>query len=331
MGIGALLLASPQFIFGSYSSVGSSSSIINSSIRVEKCLDEVDFSSGECLSTNAGAYTFILIGQALIGIGSSPLYTIVLAYLDEIVFPKYISIFFAVYLVSSVIGPAIGFGLGSAFLSVYVDPWIETSLTPEDPAWIGAWWIGYVLIGILLLLLSIPFLMFPRYLPDSYLVRQERAKEMAKIYPSKYANEDTLTITVKMFPIHIKRLLLNPSFLFLSFGLAISFIVKDGMVGFGPKYVETMFSITATESGLLAGGVGIAGASIILTTFIITYEQTNSCRYHHWRSDNLLFQVKRSSSRLAIVGCPTPVHTCYISILFTLSNITCSWSTSTLS
>ena len=48
--------------------------------------------------------------------------------------------------------------------------------------------------------------MFPRYLPDSYLVPQERAKEMAKVYSSDYVNENNLTIVVKMFPVHIKRL-----------------------------------------------------------------------------------------------------------------------------
>ena len=111
------------------------------------------------------------------------------------------------------------------------------------------------------ILLAIPFLMFPRYLPDSAQVRKERAKEMAKIYPSKYANEDSLTITVKMFPLHMKRLLLNSSFMFASFGIATLLFLVSGLVSFAPKYIETQFKLTATFAGLLSGGIGITSAS----------------------------------------------------------------------
>lgn len=66
-----------------------------------------------------------------------------------------------------VLGPAIGYLFGSACLSVYVDPWIETSLEETDPAWVGAWWIPFVVVDVLSFLLSIPYLMFPKWLPCS--------------------------------------------------------------------------------------------------------------------------------------------------------------------
>jgi organic anion transporter 4A len=256
MAIGALLIASPQFIFGSY--------IIsdNSSYTFEQCLDSTAYPTESCSTINAGAYALMIIGQALIGLGASPVYTVIPAYLDEIVPPRYIGIYLAVFLTSTVLGPVLGFAIASAALSVYVDPWIETTLDPEDPNFIGAWWIGYVVMGILLILLAIPYLMFPRYLKDTHLVKAERAKELIKVYSSKYANEDNLTIIAKMFPIHIKRLLLNPSFMLMSFGLAMAFLMKDGLVGFGPKYTEVIFRLDPVISGLLAGGVGITAAVI---------------------------------------------------------------------
>ena len=253
MGTGALVFASPQFLFGRYE-IGLETDSLN-----EAC-QERNETLDDCTPTNSAAYTIFIIGQVLLGIGAAPTYTVAAAYLDEIVHPKYLSVYIGIYVLPSIIGPVLGFGLASVFLSIYVDPWIETNLTETDPGWVGAWWIGYVFVGILTLLLAIPFLMFPRYLPDSYLIRQERAKEMAKIYSSKYANEDNLTIIIKMFPVHIKRLLLNPSFMFGSFALAVLFLVKDGVISFGPKLVEVQFGLTASTAGLIAGGIGITAA-----------------------------------------------------------------------
>ena len=253
MGIGAYIFASPQFLFGSYK-IGSTSSL-----QFEVCNDERNITI-DCSPSNDIAYAVYIFGNMLVAIGAAPLYTVGQAYIDEIVFPKYVSIHFGIYQMASVLGPAFGYGVGSAFLSIYVDPWIDTNLTPSDPTWVGAWWISFVFVGTLSILLSIPFLMYPKWLPDSHLVREERAKEMAKIYPMKYANEDSLTIVVKMFPVHIKRLLTNLSFIFESLAISILFILISGLVSFAPKYFENQFQLTATVAGLLSGGIGITAA-----------------------------------------------------------------------
>ena len=253
MGIGAYIFASPQFLFGSYK-IGSTSSL-----QFEVCNDDRNITT-DCSSSNDIAYAVYIFGNMLVAIGAAPLYTVGQAYIDEIVFPKYVSIHFGIYQMASVLGPAFGYGVGSAFLSIYVDPWIDTNLTPSDPTWVGAWWMSFVFVGTLSILLSIPFLMYPKWLPDSHLVREQRAKEMAKIYPMKYANEDSLTIVVKMFPIHIKRLLTNLSFMFESLAISILFILISGLVSFAPKYFENQFQLTATVAGLLSGGIGITAA-----------------------------------------------------------------------
>ena len=254
LGIGALVFASPQFLFGRYEAGSTVSEFSN-----EECNEALNATS-DCSPANSAAYAFLIIGQIIMGIGSAPLYTVATAYLDEIVHPKYVSLHVGAYLLPTIIGPVIGFGLASGSLSVYVDPWIDTHLEEGDPLWVGAWWLGYIIIGVLSILFSIPFLMYPKWLPDSYLVREERAKEMAKIYPQKYANEDNLTIIVKLFPLQIKRLLMNPSFMFGSFALAVIFLVKEGVVTFGPKYVEVQFGVTASVAGIIAGGIGITAA-----------------------------------------------------------------------
>uniref|UniRef100_A0A1X7UB28 Solute carrier organic anion transporter family member n=1 Tax=Amphimedon queenslandica TaxID=400682 RepID=A0A1X7UB28_AMPQE len=254
MSFGCFIFALPQFLFGEYGR-GSLSSLY------EGCMDNRSFIE-DCSPSDAGAYTMFVIGNIFIAVGAAPIFTVAQAYLDEIVLPKYLSIHIGVYLATAAIGPAFGYLVGSSLLSVYVDPWVETTLGPEDPAWVGAWWLSFILAGIMCIFLAVPFLMFPRYLPDSAVVRKERAKEMAKIYSKKFANEDTLTVTVKMFPIHIKRLLLNPSFMLSAFGLAAFFILVSGLIAFAPKYFEEQFRLTATSAGLLSGGVAIASATI---------------------------------------------------------------------
>ena len=253
MGFGCFIFSLPQFLFGEYGR-GSLSSLY------EGCMDNRSFIE-DCSPSDAGAYTMFVIGNIFIAVGAAPIFTLAQAYLDEIVLPKYLSIHIGVYLATAAVGPAFGYLVGSSLLSVYVDPWVDTTLSPEDPAWVGAWWLSFILAGIMCIFLAVPFLMFPRYLPDSALVRKERAKEMAKIYSKKYANEDTLTVTVKMFPVHIKRLLLNASFMFSAFGLAAFFILVSGLIAFAPKYFEEQFRLTATSAGLLSGGVAIASAS----------------------------------------------------------------------
>lgn len=269
MGIGALVFASPQFFLGRYD-VGSSSG----NVLFETCLDQRNFTS-DCSPSNYAAFVLFISGKFLIAIGAAPLFTVGQAYLDEIVHPRYISIHLGVYYTMNVFGPVFGYVLGSSFLSVYVDPWVDTTLKTTDPAWVGAWWIPFVVCGLLSLIVSVPFLMFPRYLPDSYLIRQERIKEMAKTYSNRYVNED-LKSMVRMLPIHLKRLLLNPSFLFVSFGLAGMFILASGMVAFAPQYIEYQFHLTATVAGLLSGGVGVTTAGTVLRSLCYSVDAYTS-------------------------------------------------------
>lgn len=255
LGIGNLVTASPQFLFGS------SNQNTDVSIYEECKVDDMSSDINEdCIPTDIGAFVILIIGQVLVGIGSSALYTVALAYIDEIVYPKYVSLHLGVVSLFAVLGPGVGFLLGSYLLSIYVDPWKETSLTSSDPGWIGAWWIAPIIMAILSFIGSVFFLMFPKWLPDSHLVAAERVKEMAKTYSSDYVNDDSLTLLVKQFPRQIKQLFMNASFITASLALSMIFIIREGVITFGPKYLESMYGLTPTTAGLLSGGVGIVGA-----------------------------------------------------------------------
>ena len=248
-GIGAFVFALPQFIFGEYE-VGS-----GAQLRFESC-DNGDAFSSSCSPANDIAYSFFIFGNMLIGIGAAPLFTIGTSFIDDIVHPKFVSLHLGLFYMTAVVGPAIGYGLGGAFLSIYVDPWHATHLEQFDPGWVGAWWLCFIFCGTLSVMFSVPFLMYPRRLKDSHLVEEARRTEMATSYTSKYDNEESFLVQLRTFPNHLKKLFRNASYFLVTLGIAILFFSLDGMVGFGPKYVESVYTISASTASILVDSVG---------------------------------------------------------------------------
>jgi organic anion transporter 4A len=268
---GTLLFSSPQFLFGNYNAG------LSDNLYREECLADNNYNNDttNCdgsTNTNVIAYVIFVASQVILGLGVTPLYTIGFSYLDEIVYPKYVPLHLGVVSIMIVAGPGVGYGFGSAFLSIYVDPWVRTSLTPLDPAWVGAWWIPLVLTAVAMIIVAIPFLMYPRYLPDSHLVKTERAKEMAKVYSSKYAEVNSTEIIFKLFPIQIKRLLLNFPFIFIILGLSATYIFIQGGISFTPKFLEVQYGFTAFTSGLIVAAIGIPFSALgTLTGALIVF------------------------------------------------------------
>ena len=148
--------------------------------RLEYCGLTVNHSvylSADCDNDNPTVYGLFLLGQMLIAIGALPLYTMGVAFLDEIASPKVVHFYLGVFYVSSAIGPALGFILGSVFLSLYVDPDEDSPPDALDPSFVGRWWAGYLLCGVTGIVVGLPLLAFPRVLPGTEWIIQEKRKE----------------------------------------------------------------------------------------------------------------------------------------------------------
>ncbi len=249
-GIGSLVFAFPQFIFGNYQ-VG-----ITGNLTQQACVLSGEVPYADCGSSNALAYCIILFGNTLIGIGAAPLFTIGISFIDDITLPQYVPVHLGALFVCLALGPAIGYTLGGVFLSIYVDPGVDTQLKEVDPGWVGAWWIGFILCGVASLIAAVPFFFFPRHLPNYEEVVNARKVQHATVYKTKLNEEGSLLDQLKAFPIHLLGLLKSLSFVFVTLGIAFLFLTLYGMVAFGPKFIESVFNIPASTASLIAGAIG---------------------------------------------------------------------------
>ena len=253
-GIGAFIFALPHFIFGKYQ-VGS-----NVGVALEACNDTNQLVP-DCDVGNTVAYALFIVGNIIIGVGAAPLFTIGISYIDDIVFPKWVSLHIGLFQISTFIGPAFGFGLGSAFLTIYVDPGETTTLTEEDPSWVGAWWLCFVVIGIVSILGSIPFFLYPRVLDDSHMVLKERQEQMTRSYRGKFGDEKSFLQQMKAFPYHLLDIFKSKTWVFMTIGVTVLFLGLDGLISFAPKYLETVYNLPSSTAGLLIGALGMVFSS----------------------------------------------------------------------
>jgi MFS family permease len=129
--------------------------------------DQVD-----CQNHESHMYILFLLGMLVLGLGSTPIYTIGLTYLDDNISPEYLSLTLGVFYSANAVGPAIGYLLGGAMLDVYVYPSSEPDrLTPVSEGWVGAWWVGFTLSLAICTVVCTLFYLVPRHMPGTSWIR----------------------------------------------------------------------------------------------------------------------------------------------------------------
>ncbi|XP_062316371.1 solute carrier organic anion transporter family member 4A1 isoform X2 [Osmerus eperlanus] len=243
MALGSLVFALPHFTTPAYQVSKREGAGLCSANRSSPCLGR----EGRGLSDYR--YVFML-GQFLHGVGATPLYTLGVTYLDENVKSSYAPVYIGIFYTAAIVGPAAGYLLGGYFLNIYTEIHQRTELTPENPLWVGAWWVGFLAGGAAALLIALPILGYPRQLPGYQEYQAMRVSEAHQLRDGSQvtASDPQFGKSVKDMPRSVLLLLKNPPFLFLCLAGATEATLIAGMSTFGPKFLESQFSLSASEA-----------------------------------------------------------------------------------
>ncbi|XP_067410215.1 solute carrier organic anion transporter family member 4A1 [Emydura macquarii macquarii] len=265
MGVGSLVFALPHFTTNQYE--------VPFSKEIGICSSNQSMQCGESVSSLSNYRFVFMLGQFLHGVGATPLYTLGVTYLDENVKSNYSPVYIAIFYTAAILGPAAGYLVGGMFLNIYTEIGKQINLTPDNTLWVGAWWIGFLGAGVASLLIAIPILGYPRQLPGSqrYTVMRISETHQLKDGSHKTASDPDFGKTVKDLPRSVLLLLKNPTFICLCLAGATEATLIAGMSTFGPKFLESQFSLSASEAATLFGYLVVpaGGGGTFLGGFIV--------------------------------------------------------------
>ncbi|XP_048788245.1 solute carrier organic anion transporter family member 4C1 isoform X2 [Lagopus muta] len=260
LGLGSLVFSLPHFSSGKYHHgakledtcqiSGTSSANFTCSTRTKSSLSNY-------------LYVFIL-GQLLLGVGGTPLYTLGTAFIDDSVPKHKSSLYIGIGYAMSLLGPAIGYVLGGQLLNIYIDIKIpeSTQMDQDDPRWLGAWWIGFLVCFFAIWSLIIPFSCFPKYLPGTAKIQAEKVSETHNDGSEALVETKNIGKNFKDFPIALLILLKNPVLMSLILASTSEALVATGFATFLPKFIENQFGMTSSFSATLGGLVLVPAAAI---------------------------------------------------------------------
>uniref|UniRef100_A0A3P8Y2U1 Solute carrier organic anion transporter family member n=1 Tax=Esox lucius TaxID=8010 RepID=A0A3P8Y2U1_ESOLU len=161
----------------------------------------------------------------------------------------------------TLLGPMFGFLLGSLCARLYVDIGYvnleSVTITPKDARWVGAWWLGFLVSSVIMLLSGIPFWFLPRSLPKQ---GQEGELSPSTTTQDRPGNghatpHQTMRLAeiAKGFIPSLKKLLSTPVYFLLLCGSILKFNSFIGLLTFKAKYMEQQFGQSAARANFLIG------------------------------------------------------------------------------
>uniref|UniRef100_A0AAY4BF17 Solute carrier organic anion transporter family member n=1 Tax=Denticeps clupeoides TaxID=299321 RepID=A0AAY4BF17_9TELE len=220
-------------------------------------LEECEKAAGSSL------WAYVFLGNMLRGIGETPVMPLGLSYLDDFSQEENT----ALYLVG-IIGPMFGFLLGSFCARLYVDIGAVDldviAINHKDSRWVGAWWLGFLVTGAVMLLAGIPFWFLPKSLPKQESKNSKKAVngtqgEQGPFLPQEGKSEPSSC--EKQQPVTMASLAKGrtPDL----FQLVSGFI---GMITFKPKFMEQTYGQSSSKAIFMIGIMNLPAVALGIIT-----------------------------------------------------------------
>jgi len=250
MGIASVLFSLPHFFAPAYTT----------DTPTQDGCNEVD-DTGKCGTSTLQQYKYIFIASWLLcGAGGTPLSSLAVPYLDENVKQNKSSLYTGIYYATEVIGPALGYFFGSQLLSIYTNVTQSVDFDNTSPQWIGNWWIGFLVGGILTVVLSVPILCLPKHLPNTRHIRLNRDVEVHGANP----DDDETTSIGKLGSVFREMLDVcrNPTYLLVVCAFAAEMALLSAFVVFGAKFFENVFQFSKESASVFFGALTVVGGAL---------------------------------------------------------------------
>eukprot|EP00081_Caenorhabditis_elegans_P025587 NP_508802.1 Solute carrier organic anion transporter family member [Caenorhabditis elegans] len=248
VGIGSILVIIPEYTAGPYS-VGE----VKKDVCVTGGPDKVCSEGSSDTFSAHRELLLLLLSQAFVGIGASPLFTYGITCLDEFDSHKRTGRNLALYMIASTVGPALAF-VGCGFMLRLWGDWRTSPAemgidNSADPRFIGMWWIGFVVCGFVALFTAFPLIMFPKRLKDTTV---RKANDVHRTDAS--LDKDFSDHKYEFFKI-IFMLFKNKTCMCVILMQTIEAMLMNGYITFIPKLLETLLGFSSGNASLITGGV----------------------------------------------------------------------------
>ncbi|KAH8407484.1 hypothetical protein KR222_002224, partial [Zaprionus bogoriensis] len=262
--------------FGDFQNITGSSDTLE--LGQKLCMNEP--SSCEKDSDLWAPQVILMAAQLILGIGQAVFWVVGVAYMDDnstkSKTPAMIS--FSTFL--RMLGPAIGYSLASLCLRWYIEPQLEPLIKPEDPRWMGAWWLGWLILAVSTFLIAFITSLFPKELPSS----RERRLKLQKAGEQEPAEQ--LDFSASDMWRSVKSLASNKVYVYNTLASIAYFFGYMVYWIFTPKYIETQYRQSASMATMATGSValGFSAVGILLSGYIVSKYKPSARSMACWNS-----------------------------------------------
>ncbi|CAB3388039.1 Hypothetical predicted protein [Cloeon dipterum] len=241
----------------------------------------------------------VFLSQFVLGIGTTLYWALGQIYLDDNAGKAKTPLFLGLTLALRTLGPAFGFVIAFGCLNIYIDPFVTPTISMSDPRWLGAWWLGWIFLGVMMLVFAVLISLFPHELPP------KASKKGIKLQAPLLAQREPEKPGLKEFPRALKRILSNKLLMTNIASSTFYILGASGYITYVTKYMEVQYNKTAANAGILAGTSGLLAMTLgfLVSGYVISKFQPRAKYVLGWNVVTGLTYILAEISFI-FIGCP---------------------------